>query len=162
MCEIFNHYSTGLFTCLVSIRSRRQETLKNSYTGTTDVACMQEMGIVTNASCLFSKCPTKVIIIVQTSNFAVLCINHHSTGKLKYFHVRRCLFEVLIAQDHEKSHCRTPPAFQDVCWNLSSRSDGRWRDEDVGGHHPHWVGQQRDHHGAVRVEEENWWGGKLS
>ena len=125
MCEIFNHYSTGLFTCLVSIRSRRQETLKNSYTGTTDVACMQEMGIVTNASCLFSKCPTKVIIIVQTSNFAVLCINHHSTGKLKYFHVRRCLFEVLIAQDHEKSHCRAPPAFQDVCWNLSSRSDGR-------------------------------------
>ena len=91
MCEIFNHYSTGLFTCLVSIRSRRQETLKNSYTGTTDVACMQEMGIVTNASCLFSKCPTKVIIIVQTSNFAVLRImNHHVTGELKYFHVRRC------------------------------------------------------------------------
>ena len=32
MCEIFNHYSTGLFTCLVSIRSHRQETLKNSCT----------------------------------------------------------------------------------------------------------------------------------
>ena len=90
MCEICNHYRTGLFTCLFSVRSRRQQTLKNSYTGTTDVAYMQGMGIVTNASCLFSKCPTRVIIIVQTSNFAVLRMNHHVTGELKYFHVRRC------------------------------------------------------------------------
>ena len=38
-----------------------------------------------------------------------------------------------------------------------ARSPGGWHHQDVGCHHPHRVGQQRDHDGAVHLQEEDRW-----
>ena len=44
---------------------------------------------------------------------------------------------------------------------LKAGSGWGWCYKDVGSHHSHWLGQQRDHYGAVCLEEENWRGGLI-